>query len=281
MSSSAQRIWIQLVAHGLLITTLAFADETADAQGIGVTFVADGQEVDVGAALRSVQRPIPNVVDPHTDKHVPYKGYELGRLLEAAFGKDRLTRTDQILFHCRDGYAALLDADKARSQHAFLATERTDRKRFTLGNGEKQIELGPAYLVWNDGRGFDYPWPYQVSKIELIDSETYARMLPPQGATDDAKRGFATFKHACANCHSINGLGGNKGGELNYPVSVAEYFKPKWLRQWIENPASMKYGVLMPSFPEYEHKQKRLDEVVSYLEAMRLKQPPAEQTEDP
>jgi cytochrome c1 len=47
-------------------------------------------------------------------------------------------------------------------------------------------------------------------------------------------------------CHSINFVGGTMGGELNVPLNVTEYWKPKELIAFISNPQSVQATSKMP-----------------------------------
>ena len=70
-------------------------------------------------------------------------------------------------------------------------------------------------------------------------------------------------------CHTINGEGGGKASELNYPVSVVEYIKPEYLTRWIENPASIRYNTLMPALAmEIPNRAMVTQEIIAYLRAM-------------
>jgi len=71
-------------------------------------------------------------------------------------------------------------------------------------------------------------------------------------------------------CHTINGQGGGKAPELNYPVSVTEYFKPEYLKQWIDSPASLRYNTTMPALAaEIPEREKVIAEIIAYLTAMK------------
>ncbi len=69
-----------------------------------------------------------------------------------------------------------------------------------------------------------------MTTIDLISfSERFPNMSPPKNSSEKAKKGFLAFHKYCLSCHTINGEGGEKSIELNYPVSVTEYIKASWL----------------------------------------------------
>ena len=67
----------------------------------------------------------------------------------------------------------------------------------------------------------------------------------------------------------INGEGGDKAPELNYPTSVVEYIKPEYLTRWIENPSSIRHNTLMPGLAqEIPNRANVTKEIIAYLKAM-------------
>jgi mono/diheme cytochrome c family protein len=113
-------------------------------------------------------------------------------------------------------------------------------------------------------------WPYQVVGVDLVTfAERFPNLAPPKASAAGVNRGFLIFRQECATCHTINGEGGNKAPELNYPTSVTEYFKEAWLRKWITEPTSLRYNTTMPALNKNDpHWKRHLDDVVAYLKAM-------------
>ena len=145
-----------------------------------------------------------------------------------------------------------------------------------------RLALEPLYLVW-DNLGGPYEsedgsfWPYQVVGIELATfAEKFPNIVPPTDAEPTVKRGFKVFQQHCLSCHSINGNGGSKGPELNYPLSVTEQRSKSWLRDWISDPSKVIYGnsakIEGPTMPPLSKKMERrseaIDDVLAYLKAM-------------
>ena len=77
------------------------------------------------------------------------------------------------------------------------------------------------------------------------------------------------FRQHCIKCHTLNGDGGSIGPELNYPVSVTEYWKSKWLRRFIVNPQSVRSNSKMiPFYRDVENRQEQVADIIEYLKVM-------------
>jgi mono/diheme cytochrome c family protein len=146
----------------------------------------------------------------------------------------------------------------------------------TLKNNEI-VQLGPLYLVWDNlnAKGLlasgASDMPYQVKRVEIMHESPFPNTLPPAGASDEVKRGYTHFRQHCIACHTINGEGGGKAPELNYPTSVVEYIKPEYLRRWILNPQSIRYNSLMPALSrEIPDVEQVTEELITYLKVMSI-----------
>ena len=68
---------------------------------------------------------------------------------------------------------------------------------------------------------------------------------------------------------ALQAEGGKVGPELNYPMNVTEYYKPIFLKKWINNPSSIRSHTPMPKFPDnIQNKDKIIDDIVAYLQSM-------------
>ena len=96
--------------------------------------------------------------------------------------------------------------------------------------------------------------------------------------THSSSRGELLYSTHCIACHTINGEGGGKAPELNYPTSVVEYIKPEYLRRWIMSPQSIRYNARMPALPrEISNAEQVTEELVTYLKVMSImKRDPAQ-----
>lgn len=216
--------------------------------------------------------------DHEERKNVTYRGVHLKKVMEQVYGK--WAGLDEILFVCIDGYKPSVPLQKAISHETFVAYDKADGPfHFTDKSSGKVIEYGPFYLVWENIKdpeikleGLEF-WPYQVATIDLISfEERFAPLVPKGKMSDAAKRGFVAYRTHCIQCHRINGEGGDKGIELNYPYNVTEYFKPDALKKFIVAPQSIRYGSAMPPFDKnYPDYSKRIDDIIEYLKAIRSK----------
>ena len=111
--------------------------------------------------------------------------------------------------------------------------------------------------------------PYQIKTIDLKMKEPFPNMLPPPGSSEQVRRGFHHFRTQCAACHTINGDGGGKAPELNYPESIVEYIKPEYLKRWILAPQTIRYNTHMPALgEEISNREQVAAEIIAYLKAM-------------
>lgn len=141
-------------------------------------------------------------------------------------------------------------------QHtALLAFARVDGKPFQLdvhAQHEKQVPLGPYYLVWRNIGAPDLiaeggaQWPYQVVRIALRPSSQAA--LLPAGLPPGHEAAAAAAQTYCLSCHQINGFGGDKM-PLNLAVQARQMDAAHW-QQWLLQPQSVKPGTAMPPLPE-------------------------------
>ena len=226
----------------------------------------------VKALKKDYKAEIVNVLEPHENKTVSFEAISVSELFEANFGK-RWQKNDEIIFTCLDGYQASIPMESFSDGAAYLAFRRVDQKEFTIHNklqNEKHVNVGPFYLIWK-GQGKDSKWgasrwPYQVVGIEMINFEKkFSKLFPGSKPDQLTKAGFNLFRMHCLNCHTINGQGGMKGVELNYPMNVTEYIKEPYLRQWIKSPRSMRYTSTMSDF---NGTKQDIDAIVHYLKVM-------------
>ena len=232
------------------------------------------------AELEKLSKPkTVTVFEPHESGNRKYTGFPANDLLTVVYGQS-WKNTEEILFTCSDGYQPSIPSMKFKKYKSYLVYASPERREFTLVNelqNNEPVRLGPFYLVWDNVKNPELKseggsdWPYQVVSVDLISfSERFPNMASPNNSSEDVKRGFLAFRKYCMTCHTINGEGGGKSVELNYPVSVTEYMKEPWLIRWMDNPTSVRYNTTMPALnPNAEDRELIIKNIIAYLKLMK------------
>jgi cytochrome c2 len=192
------------------------------------------------------------VEDPVYQKKKRYEGYPLKVVMEKYFDTSaRQEPGEEVVFHTRDGYNPSMPVSEAISGRGVIAVRDLEAqggaKWIPFVSNGKSSTPGDFYLVWT-GEAHSaqrFPWPYQIESIELVRASVF-RNAEPTSASASVKKGYDLFRHTCMKCHSINFVGGTMGGELNVPLNVTEYWKPKELIAFISNPQSVRATSKMP-----------------------------------
>ncbi len=185
-----------------------------------------------------------------------------------------------VVFECRDGFAAAIPIKKALGSgeaEAFLAIEDPAAPWPALAK-DPGSTAGPFYLVWmstRPGSVDSEEWPYQVTRITVRGSlEQEFPAIVPRSVADAASpivHGFQVFVRQCFPCHTLNGAGdGHVGPDLNLPMSPTEYFKDGILEKYLRDPTSVRAwaGQRMPAFPENALAENELKALSAYLKHM-------------
>lgn len=186
-----------------------------------------------------------------------YLGYPAAQVLRQLLGADWQQAQQEIEFRALDGFVARIPAERFAKYRAHLVFARADRRApFSVDNkaqGEKDVALGPYYLVWDnlaapellaDGGA---QWPYQVAQISLRPVGS-AALLPAGMSVEKWGEHAALAQKFCLSCHQINGFGGDKM-PLNLAVRAKLLDERTW-RQWLLNPQAVKPGTAMPALPD-------------------------------
>lgn len=209
-------------------------------------------------------------LDPVYHKKKRFNAVLLKDILEKYSSMKNMNVADlKIVFECEDGYKPEMSLEKLLSAKAFLAVSDANAPKgraweILLKNGQ-ETKIEPFYVVYEDVSGEDvsYKWPYNLVKIHLAPLHENDAALKPK--YESALAGYELFKNRCQTCHAINKIGGKMGPELNYPKSVAEYWKTDDLIAFIQNPASYRNEVKMPNLGI---KPEEATEIVKYLSYM-------------
>ncbi|HEX8874043.1 MAG TPA: c-type cytochrome [Nitrosospira sp.] len=220
------------------------------------------------------------VFEAHEKKERVYRAVPARPVFDKVFGKN-WEKAQEIVFTSIDGYQPSIPVAKFLAYDAYLAFAYDDGGPFTMTNtlqNNEIVPLGPLYLIWDNLRSKALlesgasDMPYQIKSVELKFETPFPGMTPPRGASEQVHRGFVHFRKYCVACHTINGEGGGKAPELNYPASVTEYIKPEYLKRWIEQPQSIRYNTAMPALgQEIPDRDKVADDIIVYLKMMSIR----------
>jgi mono/diheme cytochrome c family protein len=225
------------------------------------------------ADLRKLGPARVTVDDPHEHRAIELEGVPVAAVLDAVVGPAWRT-AEEVVAPCLDGFHPSIPVHLFLEREAYLAYARPGSADFAVQEEPaKRTPVGPYYLVWKKGPGESPPepaWPYQVTGVEVTDFKTrFAAAMPPPGAGALAEEGFERFRTFCLPCHTVNGRGGGVGPELNYPVSVTEYFSEPVLRAWIADPRQVRWNAKMPvPLPPGDARGPSIDAIVAYLKVM-------------
>ncbi|SET62545.1 Cytochrome c, mono-and diheme variants [Nitrosospira multiformis] len=280
-----------LLFTGLL--ALAFPAPSFAANPDKVEFKKEGKVVRTFSVdrLRAITREQAlKVFEPHERRNRVYRVLPARAVFAEVFGRD-WEKAHEIVFTAIDGYQPSVPVKKFLHHDGYFGFANEDREPFTLTNklqNNEVVPLGPLYLVWNNIDSKELleagasDMPYQIKTIELKMKGAFPNMIPPSGSSEQVQRGFEHFRRHCAACHTINGDGGGKAPELNYPESIVEYIKPEYLKRWILAPQTIRYNTMMPGLgEEISNREQVAAEIIAYLKTMSgSKRAPSENPAD-
>jgi mono/diheme cytochrome c family protein len=242
-------------------------------------FVRDGapvRTVDLAALKANCQVQTVTIDDPYYGRRKSFLACPLGDVLRFGFGEppDALA-AHTFLLRARDGYTRPASGTRLVEPGGYLAFADAEHAHGDAPGWEpierKQLDPGPYYLVWSLPQQSDphqYPWPYQLTTIEITSLDSAFPHTVPQGAAADspARAGYDIFRTQCIACHAINREGGTVGPDLNLPKSIVEYRPLDQIKQYIRDPGTFRYSN-MPANPQLTDQQ--LDELIAYFTAMQ------------
>ena len=267
-----KKIACLMLALAIPLTAEALPDDSLNFRRGGETIVSFSRDEIVSRCGREQI----TVADPYYEKQKTFYATSLSCVLEEGFGTAPEAWGDrEIIFRALDGYARSATAETLRREGGFLALADAGLAVWPevawAPIGREKTDPGPFYVIWNQSGQQGphlYPWPYQLSVIEMKSVVDAYPHTVPNGleANHPAQRGHEIFLRDCLTCHAINGDGGVVGPELNLPQSIVEYRDVEQLKVFVRNPREFRY-TKMPANPHLTDAD--LSDLISYFQAMK------------
>jgi len=139
-----------------------------------------------------------------------FRAVSLAELLDR-FDLDRTA--DAALLECFDDYQGIVAVDDIRRFNLLLATE------IEIAPGFKRPGwLNPLLILVPDGSDAPFQERFMTANIRQLRlvrlDDYYAPLARAAGGSSAGREGLVLFKDNCLFCHSLEGIGGNKGGPL-------------------------------------------------------------------
>jgi len=152
------------------------------------------------------------ITSSYFDKAMDYEGsrFEVISFAEI-LGTDWQEEADAVVLECRDDYEGLISVRDIRRFDLQLAT------RIELTTGSKAPDwLVPWLVVVPDGSAAPFQERFITANIRQIRPVRFLQYYAPirkrlGKASLDLQMGFDVFRDNCLFCHSLEGVGGNKG----------------------------------------------------------------------
>ncbi len=221
------------------------------------------------------------VIEPHRSTplkpvEATYTGYPAVPLLDTWLGEGWRRSDARIGFEAMDGYLSIVPAARLLKYPAYLVYARADGDDFSVETPplNHRVSLGPWYLVWDNllhpelqADGATY-WPYQVTKVTVMDANRLARLYPPM-LPERYRAGAALTEKYCLSCHQINGVGGSK-----LPIDLGQWASGQSFARfatWVLDPSGKNPLTAMPALaPERPAAERQMmaRQIYGYLRAV-------------
>lgn len=158
------------------------------------------------------------------DRAMDYQGSRFYAISFASlldrFDPDRLG--DAVLLNCVDDYQGILSVEEIRRYDLQLATQIEVKTGLKVPSW-----LNPLLVLVPNGVSAPFQEKFITANIRELKfvnrADYYEPLISVAQKFPGVEKGFAAYKNNCQFCHSLQGVGGNKGGRLikKYRFSVA------------------------------------------------------------
>ena len=272
-SAVALLILIAIIMICLLVINIIKDNAIHKSEYPSIEFLVSGEELkNIDLKQLKDNLDIHKIVfrDPMYEKEKRYDGFVLGDVLNLGFG-DTWKNSDytDITFEALDGYTAVSSTSKLSEPGGYIVFKDLDYENWEPIS-IKEANPGPFYLVWtgeNQTTANEYPWPWQLSSMNLVRFEDQYSAVVPLGvsAGSSVYEGYEIFKGRCIRCHSINGEGGKTAPDLNAPQSITTYRNEYMIKEFIRNPSKYRH-TQMPDHPDLS--EGNLNDLIAYFRYM-------------
>jgi mono/diheme cytochrome c family protein len=266
-------ILIAVIMVSLLIINILQDKDSNITQYPSLKFLISGvivKDVDLKDLEGNIETHEIKFHDPMYKKEKSYKGFKVQDVLELGFGDEwKSSEFTDVVFEALDGYVSVSPVSKLKQSGGYIVFSDLDFEDWEPIS-IKEVTPGPFYLVWTGKEqttANKYPWPWQLSSINLIRFEDQYSAVFPSGVSKNSSvyKGYEIFKGRCVRCHSMNGEGGKVGPDLNAPQSIVTYRNAYMIKEFIKNPSKYRY-TQMPDYPDLSERD--LDNLLAYFRYM-------------
>lgn len=211
-------------------------------------------------------------LDPVYQSRKHYRGITFSRFLKRNGHEPTTMSPDTFVqFICKDGYNPVAPLAVLVRDGAFLATgdldAPSDQNWLQFKYGTSQRDPGMFYLVWSHTTATSdgHPWPYGITGLRIGGVD--ALLGPALPKAERFQQGFTLFRENCMMCHSVNGVGGTIGIDLNVPRNVFEYWQDDKIPAMVANPAAFRRNAKMPRFDQLG--SQAIADILAYVKYMK------------
>lgn len=221
------------------------------------------------------------VIEPHESQsfkpvETSYQGYPVSPLLDQLLGPSWRSPAALVGFEAKDGFFSMIPGQLLLQYLAYLVFAKARGGDFVIEVPplNERVSLAPWYLVWDNvlhpelqADGATY-WPYQVTRVGLIDQDLQTKLFPPM-LPERYKEGAQLTLKYCLSCHQVNGVGGRK-----LPIDLAQWARGQSYARfatWVLDPSGKNPLTTMPALANERpaaERQLMARQIYGYLRAL-------------